>query len=584
MVSILEKFRVSMNPDATAFLMPDGAISFRQVNGVVERIEDRLAECGLVGGRRVAVAMPRSPLGLALFLAISQRNVCCPVSPSQRLEEFRQFLDASGAETLIAEPNAGTAIAAAEQMGIPRLTVSWTAPEQLDFGVAGQCSSSRHQERGFALMMQTSGTTSNPKRVFLTHSQLMTTTEGIIEAFSLSPSDVCLNPMPFQHLHGLVTAGLSTLLGGGSMVCLDSFSPVEFMTAYERFSPTWLTGSPAMHIALLDHFVRHPDSVPVRGLRFLRSSSAPLPAAIIDDLEQIFQAPLIETYGLTETASMITTNPLPPGNRKTGSVGVACSGAEIAILVDSVEKIDTGVGEVLVRGPSVILHYGEQPHMDAENFYGDWLRTGDLGYIDADGYLFITGRAKELIKRGGISVHPGEIDNALMAMPEVSDAASFSVPHPSLGEDVVSLVVVAPGTDADALRARLFEHMSSYKIPSAVIPIDSIPKSETGKIVRRTLSVQMAGLLATAGLPADDPFEARLLDAWRAELGRDDIGITDNLFLHGADPMKASEFQKKHPQFTPPSIRNFWFAHPTVRSQIQKLRALDQLDQMDEVL
>jgi acyl-CoA synthetase (AMP-forming)/AMP-acid ligase II/aryl carrier-like protein len=334
-------------------------------------------------------------------------------------------------------------------------------------------------------------------------------------------------------------------VSGSRVICTDGFSTTSFETLIEICAPTWFTGSPAMHLALLEHFKAQSRRPSARHLRFFRSSSAPLPASAIDELEQLFAAPLIETYGLTETASMICANPMPPARRKPGSVGIAF-GSEIRIADAEGRDLPVNAhGEIVVRGPSVITSYGGAGAHDS--FFGDWLRTGDIGYLDEDGYLFIVGRTKELIKRGGLSVYPAEVDNVLMSHPDVAEAVAFSVAHPTLGEELVAAIVPRAGAQPtrSSLRAFLEKQLSGYKVPTEILVIAEIPKNDTGKILRRTMADSLSGHLQPRAIAAESPAEAALLTAWKQVLGREDFGVTDNVFLLGGDPLRAESVVRR---------------------------------------
>jgi acyl-CoA synthetase (AMP-forming)/AMP-acid ligase II len=277
----------------------------------------------------------------------------------------------------------------------------------------------------------------------------------------------------------------------------------------------------------------------------------------------------METYGLTETASMICTNPLPPAVRKVGSVGYAF-GAEICIANAEGRHLPPGQhGEIIVRGPSVIEQYaGSQAQPDA--FFGNWLRTGDLGYLDEDGYLFIVGRAKELIKRGGLSVYPAEIDNKLNAHPSVADAIAFSLPHPTLGEELVAAVVPRANTTLSVaeLKAYLARGLSSYKVPTEIVLVPAIPKNETGKALRREMATKLASAFAPRSEPPESELEGVLLRAWQSVLSRADVGVTDNVFVFGADPLRAERVsQMLQEQSGITMSARMLLSLPTVREQ-----------------
>jgi oxalate---CoA ligase len=558
--------------DQIAFLMDDGApVSFGSVHASVARITRALVDAGVQTHDRIAFAAPRSPVGLIGFMGISAAAVCCPLNPRLKAAEYKTFFESITPVALVATAPTEAALPA-ERAGVPVVTLEGL--EQIEVSLGGAIRSRKEgagSPRGrFALLMQTSGTTAEPKVVLLTHENILSAARGIANAFALGSRDFCLNPMPLHHVHGLISAGLASLVAGSPAHCCESFSPEEFDARYERFQPTWVTGSPAMHIALREYY-RKLNRVPRNPkLRFLRSSSAPLPASVIEDIEQIFGAPLIETYGLTETASMIATNPLPPAGRKIGSVGVAC-GAEMRVVDDKGDDVPTeSVGEIVVRGDSVIRAYADAEANTRDHFFGAWLRTGDLGRVDADGYYFITGRRKELIKRGGLSVYPGEIDNLLMSDRRVAEAATFSIPHPTLGEEVVAVVVAATGANVsgDTLRETLLNEVSTYKVPAEIFVVEAITKTDTGKIDRKRLAESYRELLRPRAEPAANATEQALLVEWQRALGRTDLGVTDNVFLFGADPIRAGQVCEQVARSLGPRLSaGDMFRAPTVRQQ-----------------
>jgi oxalate---CoA ligase len=569
----------SQNPDDTAFVLDSGQkISFRALNRQISDLTQLLLDLGAQPQDRIAFASPRNYFGIAGFIGIAGAAVCCPVNPGLPAHELGRFFRSLSIAALVAPIHATEAIKAANEAGLALIAIEVddgirSIPPDRAIGIGDRLSEGRERH---ALLMQTSGTTSAPKIVLLSHDNILASARGIVREFSIGPKDICLNPMPLHHVHGLISAGISSLLGASSAICLPSFSPRLFASLYDELDPTWFTGSPAMHIALLEHY-RRIERLPVNTrLRFLRSSSAPLPASVIADLEQLFEAPLIETYGLTETASMITTNPLPPKTRKVGSVGLPNIG-ELRVLTDNDEVAAPNVeGEIVVRGPSTITSYANLGADNDRFFVHGWLRTGDLGRLDEDGYCFVTGRKKELIKRGGLSVYPSEIDNLLMIDDRVTEAVTFSIPHPTLGEEVVSAIVPAAGArvEGDELRDRLFDILPTYKVPARILTLKAIPKNESGKVLRRNLPAQLSHLLAPRNDPPRDVPEQKLLVIWRDVLRRHDIGVTDNLFILGADPSRSrvvEELIKGAAMASRLTVADL-FRAPTIRQQAALLR------------
>jgi acyl-CoA synthetase (AMP-forming)/AMP-acid ligase II len=361
---------------------------------------------------------------------------------------------------------------------------------------------------------------------------------------------------------------LSALAVGSSIHSCDSFSPQAFDAALDGFSPTWLTAAPALHLAMCDYYENKGAGPKISSLRRFRSSSAPLAPSSVRTLEDLFNAPLLETYGLTETASTICSNLLPPGQRKLGSVGVPIN-AELLILDDAEREAPPGVdGEILLRGAGVIREYlGVQPD---GAFWEGWLRTGDIGHVDEDGYLYVVGRKKEVIKRGGHSVFPLEIDNTLITHPDIAEAITFSIPHDTLGEDVIAAVVGKPDATVDlvAVREHVALSLSSYKIPTRVLVVNRIPRNAIGKALRREMPTLLASQLGPESHNPSTAMEQALLAIWHKVLRREDIGVTDNVFQFGADPLRAEMASGLIEEASGVRMSTkMFYAKPTVREQ-----------------
>ena len=349
-------------------------------------------------------------------------------------------------------------------------------------------------------MLHTSGTTARPKIVPLLQRNLAASARHIAGTLRLGPADRCLNVMPLFHIHGLAAAVLASMGAGASITCTPGFNALKVFSWFEDAVPTWYTAVPTMHQAILARADRQPETARAAGLRLVRSSSASLPPQVMARLEAVFGCPVIESYGMTEAAHQMTSNPLPPGERKPGSVGVP-AGPEVAVMDSAGALLPAGsVGEVVIRGPNVTPGYAGSPEANAEAFADGWFRTGDQGVFDADGYLMLTGRLKELINRGGEKISPREVDEALLDHPAVAQAVAFALPNPKLGEEVAAAVVVRDGAEVDerALRAFVGERLAGFKVPRRVVFVPEIPKGATGKL-------QRIGLAAKLGLAESDP-------------------------------------------------------------------------------
>ncbi len=277
-------------------------------------------------------------------------------------------------------------------------------------------------------------------------------------------------------------SSLAQFLAGGSVVSTSGFDSGMFLTSVEQFHPTWYTAAPALHSAILPLIETRPDVLDRFPLRFVRSIGAPLPQALLADLERALRVPVLEGYGMTE-AGMVTSNALPPQKRKTGSVGQS-AGVEVAIIDKAEGLLPAGCeGQIAVRGPAVIRGYRNDAKADQNAFRGGWLLTGDIGYLDDEDFLFVTGRIKDIINRGGEKVLPQEIDEVLSTHPSVSEAVAFGVAHPTLGEDVAAAVVLTPGAAVSEAELRQFaaHRLGDFKVPRRIVFLDAIPKGPTGK-------------------------------------------------------------------------------------------------------
>ncbi|MCE8471005.1 AMP-binding protein, partial [Rhodovulum sulfidophilum] len=310
-----------------------------------------------------------------------------------------------------------------------------------------------------ALILHTSGTTSRPKIVPLSQANVAASAVHIRDSLALRPADRCLNVMPLFHIHGLLAAVTASLSAGASIWCAPGFDALKFFGWMSEARPSWYTAVPTMHQAILSRAARNRDVIQAVPLRFLRSSSASLPAQVMTELVETFDAPLIEAYGMTEAAHQMCCNPLPRGSQKPGSVGVA-AGPEVRIAHEAENRLIEGTGEVVISGPNVTPGYEGNPEANARSFFEAegrrWFRTGDQGAFDAEGYLHLTGRLKEIINRGGEKVSPLEVDGVLMDHPAIAQCVSFALPHPKLGEEVAAAVVLKEGAEASAGEIRDF--------------------------------------------------------------------------------------------------------------------------------
>ncbi len=464
----------------------------------VGRTGDALAQAGIGPGDRVAIVLPNGPEMAAAFLGAAAHATAAPLNSAYRVDEFAFYLEDLRAKALILQTGTeSAAIEAAKRVGVPIIAL---APETgagagcftLD-APAGAAETGDGETDDAAMVLHTSGTTSRPKIVPFTGANLCASARNIADWIALEPGDRCLNIMPLFHIHGLMAGVMASLHAGATVICTPGFNALRVFAWLDEMTPTWLTAVPTMHQAILARAARNKEIVARRRLRLLRSSSSSLPAPVMGELEATFDAPVIESYGMTEASHQMTSNPLPPAERRPGGVGIA-AGPEVAIMdeVGALQAPDTE-GEVVIRGPNVTHGYENNPEANAAAFSGGWFRTGDQGVIDEAGYLTLTGRLKEIINRGGEKIAPREVDDVLMTHPAVAQAVAFAVPHQKLGEDVAAVIVLREGAEAGERELRTFaaESLADFKVPRTILFRDEIPKGATGKLQRIGLAEKL---------------------------------------------------------------------------------------------
>jgi oxalate---CoA ligase len=347
--------------------------------------------------------------------------------------------------------------------------------------------------------------------------------------------------MPLFHIHGLVGVLCASICAGGSVACCPGYQDDGFADWLRNFEPTWYSAVPTIHQAVLAAARQQPTISRAGRLRLIRSSSASLPPTVMRDLEATFNVPVIESYGMTEAAHQMASNPLPPAPRKPGSVGLP-AGPEMAIMDDHGTLLPTGAtGEIVIRGPNVTQGYAVNPQANAAAFTNGWFRTGDRGRTDDDGYFYITGRTKEMINRGGENISPREIDEVLLAHDDVVQAVAFAVPHRSLGEDVAAAVVLRLGSTVTehALRRFAYARLAPGKVPSRIVMVPEIPKGPTGKVQRIGLHDTLAATMRREHVAPRTDLEAAIADVFADILAVDRVGALDNFFALGGDSLQA---------------------------------------------
>ena len=488
--------------NAVALSAPDRPdLTYAGLRTHVEATVAALNARGIGRNDRVAIVLPNGSEMASAFVAIAAGATTAPLNPAYRRPEFEFYLQDLGARAVVlAEGDDSPARAAAAALGVPVMDIA-SDPDSpagtFSFVAGADAPAAAHGGMAapddVALVLHTSGTTSRPKIVPLLHRNVCATAANIRRTLRLEPADRCLNVMPLFHIHGLMACVLSTLHAGASVYCAPGFNALKVFGWLADADPTWYSAVPTMHQAILARAGRNTEIVERLRLRFIRSSSAALPSRVMAEVEELFDAPLVEAYAMTEAAHQMTCNPLPPAPRKPGTVGTA-AGPEVSVMDAGGNHLAPGEeGEIVIRGPNVTPGYENNEAANREAFTHGWFRTGDQGFRDEDGYFTITGRLKEIINRGGEKISPREVDEALMDHPAVQQVVTFAMPHPKLGEEVAAAVVLREGTVAAPADIRAFAagRLAAFKVPRRVVILDEIPKGPTGKLRRIGLADQL---------------------------------------------------------------------------------------------
>jgi acyl-CoA synthetase (AMP-forming)/AMP-acid ligase II len=497
-------------PSRAAIKTSDGrAITYNRLAQQVDALSTQLSELGLGQGDRIAIALPNGLEVIASFLAASKVGTAAPLNPAYTRDEFKFYLDDTAASALIVPAGAAAEARAAaadevqvieahlDQDGRVQLSAESTSSRRSLSGVRapfeGETADSATEDA--ALILHTSGTTSRPKRVPLSHTNLTTSARNVAETYQLTPEDVSLCVMPLFHVHGLVASTLATFFSGGTVVVPPKFNPLSFWSTVREHRITWYSAVPTIHQVLLSRTKAGTRPAGAEQLRFVRSCSAALAPQTMADLEARFGVPVLEAYGMTEAAHQMASNPLPPRARKPGSVGRGTA-VEIAILNEAGDILaPSATGEVSIRGANVFGGYEGNPAANAESFSNGWFRTGDQGYLDEEGYLTLVGRIKELINRGGEKISPREIDETLLTHAAVAEAVSFGIPDRVYGEDVAAAVVLKESATEKDLIDHCRSKLAEFKCPKTIYIVETIPRTATGKIQRRNVAAAITNNL-----------------------------------------------------------------------------------------
>lgn len=478
-------------------------LSFGALRQLIGLTLETLNNLGIGRNDRVAIVLPNGPEMATCYMACASGVASAPLNPAYRADEFEFYLSDLNARALIVEQGSTSpAIEVAAKLGVRVLDLvpqldqgagSFTLVPRDTAAAVATAQGGYAQPGDISMVLHTSGTTSRPKIVPLSQANLAASATNIRNTLQFTATDCGLNIMPLFHIHGLIAGVLAPLAAGSQVFCTPGFNALKFFAWMDEAKPTWYTAVPTMHQTIVSRASKNLDVIARHPLRFMRSSSSSMPPQVIKELEDIFKAPLIEAYGMTEATHQMASNPLPPAVRKPGKVGVA-AGPEVAIMGEGGMLLPRGeTGEIVIRGANVTAGYENNPKANAEGFTNGWFRTGDQGVMDEDGYISITGRLKEIINRGGEKISPREVDEILMDHPAVAQVVCFGMPHDKLGEEVAAVVVLREGQQVSEreLQAFVSARAAEYKVPKKILFMDEIPKGATGKLQRIGLAQKL---------------------------------------------------------------------------------------------
>jgi len=550
-----------VSPDAPAIAARDRRdISYRELALLTDRIAGQLQRASFGRNSRIAVVHGGGAEALTTVLGVVKRSIAVPISNEYSASEFASQFDASGVEALIVDAGLDTP---AREVARARKMRVIDAGRGQDGDAAGHVAldlpllrdhshkvSARADD--YAFVFGTSGTTRASKLVPLRHRHMVSRSESTALLHELTPADRCFNQNRLFLCSG-ISNSCTALFAGGCVIHPDErgrFDLRAFIAGLATLRPTWYVASYNFNNGIYHALREDASAVAGHTLRFIRVTSGRLAPAVVTGLEGIFGVPVIEAYSSTESGR-ICGNPLPPRRRKPGTVGLPTIHSVVSVVDHHGQPVKQGEqGEVVVRGGNVFDGYDRNPTANEEAFFGDWYRTGDVGVFDEDGYLRLVGRIREIINRGGQKISPVDIDEALMAHPDIVDAAAFALPHPMLGEVVGAAVVLRPGSrlsDRD-ITAFLVRRLEPIKMPRTFAFVERIPRGPSGKArryeVAKLFEAHGPTTLTVQGSHADEratPTEAMLAQLWKWLLQKDQVGPSDDFFLLGGDSLAATQ-------------------------------------------
>jgi oxalate---CoA ligase len=481
-------FNGNQDPDHNAIESPGyQPLTYRDLRQQILYVVKTLNALGFHRNDRIAVITPAGPETAVMIISVMAGFTSVPLNPQNRKQEYETYFSYLKLQAIVVQQGYETAASGvAKSLHLPIIELLPSSDKAGKFELKPAVTQHRNEPEfasssDISHILLTSGTTSRPKIVPISQKQSFLSRLKNNQPLKITHTDRCLHIVPYFHSAGIGAPLLSVLLAGGTVICTKDFIPSDFPSLLKTYRPTFYSASPALHQAILRKIKKVPlYELKNNSLRFIRSGSASLPAHTQIELEKLLGVPLIESFGTSETGA-ISVN-FPP---KRGSVGIP--------VIEHLKIIDENgntlgsyqQGEIVVKGDTVFGGYEAAPDENKAAFVNGWFRMGDIGYLDEEGYLFITGRKKELINKGGEKISPVEIDNTLIAHPSVKMAMAFRVNDSVLGEDIAAMVVVEnKNIHEEEIRTYLLERLTPFKVPKRIYFVDEIPKGPTGKLLR----------------------------------------------------------------------------------------------------
>lgn len=552
-----------------------GSLSYAGLADQIDGVRKRLRAAGFDRHARLAVALPSGAEATLAVITLASSTAVVPLDPKLTNAELERCLRITRpAGVILMHDGVSTARSAAARLQLPIIEAAFPREGTLRMEmVAPQVGPAAPLDEpdpeAPAFILHTSGTTAEPNLVPFSHRNMLAAAQRVQSWFRLARQDRCLSVSPLHYSHGLTTTVMPALLTGGSIALPANPINVDLAEWFAALSPTWYSAGPTLHLAVVEKAGVRSDARRMHRLRFISSAGAGLPRDLRDTMQEVLGVPVLEHYGSSETAQ-ISANCPPPGPCRPGTCGKPWPDT-VMIADSSGRRLPAGIqGEILVRGPTVMSGYLDAPELNRSAFAGGWYRTGDIGMLDADGFLSLKGRLREIINRGSEKIAPLEVDQALMRHPDVAEAAAYAVPHPRLGEDVAAAVVLRAGSTVTPtqLRELVGRELATFKVPRRISIVDKLPKGLTGKIQRNRLR----DILKESSMPSDDAWHAQLLGLWKKYLKTDDVSIDDDFFEKGGDSLLALDLQLELQRLTGQELpESILFEASTVRALAKRL-------------